>query len=252
MKMLYFWKCSCTFIESMSIIKQDGLSLDLKNGKVYCDSRELAKQFNKRHDHILRSIGKEVERFRSPKMGDENLVHQYFKESTYVDKRGKVYPRYLLSFKGFQQIALQFNGDEAFINRVKFIEFFEKLLKNIETEKLQAITNSKDKLWLEFRNEGKIFRTKLTDAIKEHVTKYRYEVEKKLNDGKYYYHYTSLIYSILDIDLPKGANPRDILDKRMLVRLEDKEDEVADMIVKYSKDFHYKDVYKKIKDEVTK
>ena len=30
------------------------------------------------------------------------------------------------------------------------------------------------------------------------------------------------------------------------------EEKIADMIEKYSKDLHYKDVYKKIKDEVEK
>ena len=36
----------------------------------------------------------------------------------------------------------------------------------------------------------------------------------------------------------------------MLVRLEDMEDKVADLIYKYSKDLHYKEVYKKIKEEL--
>ena len=236
----------------MSIIKQDGLSLSLTNGKVYCDSRELAKQFGKRHDHVLRSIAKEVERFNLLKNGEIKKVDEYFKKSEYIDEKGRIYPRYLLSFKGFQQIALQFTGDEAFINRVRFIEFFEKLIKNIDKDKLQAITNTKDELWLQFRNEGKVFRTKLTDAIKKHITDYRFEVEKKLNDGKYYYHYTTLIYSVLNIEVETGVNPRDVLDKRTLVKLEEMEEKIADMIEKYSKNMHYKDVYKKIKDEVEK
>lgn len=72
-----------------------------------------------------------------------------------------------------------------------------------------------------------------------------------MNDGRYYYHYTTLIYAKLGIDLPKGANPRDVLDKRMLVRLEDMEDKIADLIEKYSKEgTYYKDVYKRIKEEV--
>lgn len=235
----------------MSIVRQEGLSLNLANGKVYCDSRELAKQFGKRHDHILRSIKKEIDRFSLLKNGERDLSKEYFKKSEYLDSRGKTYPRYLLSFKGFQQIALQFSGDEAFLNRVRFIEFFEKLIKNVEADKLQAVTNSKDELWLQFREEGKLFRNKLTDAIKECVTDYRYTEEKKFNDGKYYYHYTSLIYGLLGIDLPKGANPRDVLDKRMLVRLEDMEDKIAYLIYKYSKEgIYYKDVYKKIKSDL--
>ena len=69
----------------MSIIKQDGLSLNLTNGKVYCDSRELAKQFGKRHAHVLKSIEKELERFNQPKIGLIELSKEYFKKCEYVD-----------------------------------------------------------------------------------------------------------------------------------------------------------------------
>jgi len=101
------------------------------------------------------------------------------------------------------------------------------------------------------REDAKVFRTKLTDAIKKYIVDYRFRVEKKFNDGKYYYHYTTLIYKKLGIDLPTGTNPRDVLDKRMLVRLEDREDKVADMIEqKAKKGLHYKDAFKEIKEEM--
>lgn len=233
----------------MSIIKQEGLSLNLTNGKVYCDSRELAKQFGKAHKNVIRNIEVEIERFRGSKVSHQNLVNEYFKEDFYIDSRGKKYPRYLLTFKGFQQIALQFSGKEAFDNRVRFIEFFEKLLKNIELDKLQAITNSKDELWLQFRAEGKVFRNRLTKVIHDTVEVYRNNIEKKMNDGKYYFHYTAMIYNKLGIELPKGTNPRDVLDKRMLVRLEDLEDRVADLIEQYTEDgLYYKEIFKKIKE----
>ncbi len=91
--------------------------------------------------------------------------------------------------------------------------------------------------------------TKLKQAIRATITVPRMR-EGLTNDGKYYYHYTSLIYSVLGIDLPKGTNPRDVLDKRMLVRLEDMEDSVADMIT--SCDMHYKECYIIIKNKLTK
>jgi hypothetical protein len=72
-------------------------------------------------------------------------------------------------------------------------------------------------------------------------------VEGKQNDGKYYKHYTDLIYKVLGIKLPKAVNPRDVLDKRTLVKLEDLEDKVADMIAEYAKkDVHYKEAYQEI------
>jgi len=89
--------------------------------------------------------------------------------------------------------------------------------------------------------------SKLKQSIRDTITVPRIR-EGLTNDGKYYYHYTSLIYSVLGIDLPKGTNPRDVLDKRMLIRLEDMEDRVADMIL--ACDLYYKDCYKQIKQEL--
>ena len=230
----------------MSLVKQGDLKLIVEKDKVFCDSRELASKFDKRHEQVLRKIDQEIRRFE--KLAEhKKVLGEYFKEDTYKGKDGRTIKRYLLTFKGFQAIALQFAGQKAFENRIKFIEFFEKLITNIESDKLKAITNSKDLLWLEFREEGKDFRKKMTRAIRDTVVKYREEVEKKLNDGRYYMHYTKLIYKYLKIDLLKGAEPRDTLNKRMLVKLEDLEDKVADKIYEYSETMHYKDVFKQIK-----
>jgi len=89
--------------------------------------------------------------------------------------------------------------------------------------------------------------TKLKKVIRDKMTVVRLK-EGRMNDGKYYASITKLLYKKLGIDLPKGANPRDVLDKRSLVRLEDLEDEVADYIEKCAKDgMHYKDIYKAVK-----
>ena len=230
----------------MSLVKQGDLKLIVEKDKVFCDSRELAKRFNKRHEQVLRKINQEIKRF-SNLAEHKKVLGEYFIEDSYKGGDGRDVKRYLLTFKGFQSIALQFTGQKAFENRIKFIEFFEKLINNIESDKLKAITNSKDLLWLEFREEGKEYRKKLTKAIKDNVVKYREEVEKKLNDGRYFMHYTNLIYKHLKIELPKGAEPRDTLDKRTLVKLEELEDKVADKIYEYSKKLHYKNVFKQIK-----
>lgn len=265
-----------------SIITKDSIekTVIIKNGKEMVRSDKLAIMFEKQHKIILETIKttmfdiveinsekfkaeystlKQTERknFKTKQVGNENffnenrhLLKEYFLEDKTQTSKNKEYTRYYLTRKGFDLIALSLKGERALKYKMWYIDAFHDKQKVIEEHKLTAKLNKADDLWLQFRNEGKVFRNKLTKAIQETVTDYRETIEKKMNDGKYYYHYTSLIYGLLNIDLPKGENPRDVFDKRMLVRLEDMEDKVADLIYKYSKDLHYKEVYKKIKEEL--
>jgi len=231
----------------MSIIAKDGLKLIQENNNIFCDSREIAKEFGKEHPKVLRDIRREIKRFDNPNLASQ--VDKYFIEADY-GKSKKRYKRYKLTFKGFQMIVLQYSGDKAFLNRLKFINLFEYLINNIAKDKLQALANSKDGDWLEFRADGKVVHTVLTDAIKEKVVDYRMEVEGNMNDGRYYQHYANLINQKLGIETPKGTNVRDVVDKKTLIKIEILEEEVADMIMTY--EGYYKDVFKRIKEELTK
>ena len=235
----------------MSIINKDNLKLDLTSGKVFCDSRELAKQFDKLHKNVLAKIEEEIERFGGLK-NSRQKIKEYFVKSDYIDSRGKTYIRYLLTFKGFQQIALQFTGKKAFTNRIKFIEFFEELLKIVERDKIKQIANKLDVKWVGFREASKEARLELTEAIKKYVIDVRTYEEKKLNDGRYYQHYSNLINKKLNIILPKGVTEaRSVVDKKTLARLTVLEYDIADLIIKYSKqNIHYREVYKMIKKEI--
>ena len=206
-------------------------------------SDKLAKVFDKRHNKVLRDVRSHIVSLSRMEL----RVSDYFIDSTYMTSRGKSYPRFEMTRKGFDLLALSFTGEKAFKYKIFYIDAFHDKDELIREHKIVAKTNSLDAMWIEFREEGKVFRNKLTKAIDDTVVQFRHDIENKMNDGKYYYHYTTLIYSKLNISLPKGTNPRDVLDKRMLVRLEDMEDNVADMITELSKDNHYKDVYKIIK-----
>jgi Rha family phage regulatory protein len=235
----------------MSIITKSGLKLVMEKGKVFCDSRELAKQFGKLHKNVIAKIEEEIKQMESLKLSPPK-IKEFFIESHYVaGKNKRKYKKYLLTFKGFQQIALQFTGKEALINRFKFIEFFEELIRQIEKDKLKAIQNKMSQEWISYRIATKKARRELTDAIKEHIIDYRANIEKKYNDGRYYQHYTKLIYKKLNIVLPKGANPRDVLDEKTLARLTALEYDIADRIDELAqKGLHYKEVFKQIKKEL--
>ena len=232
-----------------SIISKDNIekTVTIKNGKEVVRSDNLAKMFEKQHKHILEKISK-ISKDLSAEFS-ANKIKDYFIEEKH-QKQGGEYSRYYLTRRGFDLIALSLTGKNALRYKVWYIDAFHDKQEIIKEHKLISKINNSDDLWLQFREEGKEFRNKLTKAIYDTVITYRENEEKKMNDGKYYYHYTSLIYKILKIDLPKAVNPRDVLDKRTLVRLEDMEDSIANKIEEYSKDLHYKDVYKKIKEEL--
>lgn len=233
------------------IISQNSVekSVVIRKGVEVVRSDNLAKMFERTHKQVLALIRSNSDFFK-----ENNLsLKDYFIEDNAQTAKGKEFIRYYLTRKGFDLVALSLRGKQAQLYKIWYINAFHDKQRVIQEHKLTAKLNNQDDLWLTFRNEGKVFRNKLTKAIQDTVVAYREEVEKKMNDGKYYFHYTNLIYSLLEIDLPKGTNPRDVLDKRMLVRLEDMEDKVADMIVEHTDNgMYYKEVYKIIKKELTK
>jgi len=223
-------------------------SVVIKNGKESVRSDNLAKIFERTHKQVLALIRENLAFFK-----ENNLSLKDFFIEEEATTKNQTYIRYYLTKKGFGLVALSLRGKQAKLYKLYYIDEFHKRGETIRKDKELAKKHALDEHWVIFREEEKVFRNKLTDIIRDTVAKYREEVEYKMNDGKYYYHYTSLIYSILGIDLPKGTNPRDVLDKRMLVRLEDMEDRVADMIKeKAESGTHYKEVYKQIKAELQK
>ncbi len=210
----------------------------------------LAKMFEKTHKQVLATIRQKVKFLR-----ENNFpTNKYFiEEETERKSGGAAYLRYQLTRRGFDLVSLSLKGKQAEIYKLWYIEGYHSKQDVIDEHKLVAHRNTYDEAWLEFREEGKVFRTMMTDAIKEHVIKYREDVEKKMNAGRYYQHYTNIVNSKVGIELPKGVNARDIADKRQLIHIEEAEEQIAKLIEKYAKEgIHYKEVFKLIKEEILK
>jgi len=219
----------------------------IRNGKEVVRSDGLSKMFNRTHKQVLALIRINLDLFK-----ENNLpTKDFFIEEKTKTVKGNEYVRYFLTRKGFDLIALSLRGEKAQAYKAWYINAFHSMDETLLENKITAKINKSSDLWIQFKNEEKVFKNKLAKAIHNAIVIYRNEVEKKMNDGKYYYHYTSLIYRILNIDVPKGVNPRDVLDKRMLARLEDKEDEVAERIEALANaGVYYKEAYKTIKKEM--
>ena len=241
----------------------------------------LAEVFGKRHEDVLRKIraeiigvlvdegyiddvkinGKVLSHFgKIPVQEFEKLVTEFSAakkdiEKYFITGTRKVNTRnekvYYLTEKGFSLVALGFTGSAARQYRKWYIDGYHKMRKVIMEEELRHRINHETELWLSQRESTKPIRRTLTDIIKEYVVDYRLNVEGKQNDGRYYMHYTKLVYSILGYSKPLSKKQRDVLGVKELNKLKETEDHVAQLIEKYSKEgMHYRDVYKKIKSEL--
>ncbi len=208
----------------------------------------LAKMFGRTHKQVLATIRQKV-KF----LWENNFpTNKYFiEEETERKSGGATYSRYQLTRRGFDLVSLSLKGKKAEIYKLWYIEGYHSKQDVIDEHKLIAQKNTYDEAWLEFREEGKVFRTMMTDAIKEHVVKYREGVERKMNDGRYYQHYTNIVNTKVGIILPKGVNARDVANKRQLIHIEEAEEQIAQLIIKYTMEgIHYKEVFRMIKKEM--
>lgn len=100
-----------------------------KDGKFLTDSLMVASIFQKKHQHILRDI-KELncsEKFRLSNFG----------QSEYINERGRVYPKFLMTKDGFTKLVFKFTDDKSTEFQEIYIEQFnkmEEILKNQQSK----------------------------------------------------------------------------------------------------------------------
>lgn len=213
-------------------------AVKISNNDTYVDSNFVAKAFDKRHDNLISLIEDTIDSL----LNFKESTTQYFKDSSYVNSRGKTYKRYELTRKGFDLIVLSFTGEKAFKYKVWFIDDFHEKAEILS----QVKSNKQNSLLQVIRDETKPARVALTDAIE------KYELPLRIAEGKIHesflktriMNYTQLINSILDIKVP-----RDALEPRILYKLEEYEYKAAKLIKEFTEDkgCHYKQTYQLIK-----
>jgi len=222
----------------------------LSKGEAVVSSLDIAKVFGKEHNELLRIIRRKIEFLTVEKFNSEN----YFILDDYVNSRGKEVPRYKITRKGFDYIVLSLKGKKAELYKLYYIDEFHRKQNHINKNIQVAYENKENPIWLEFRAQGKELHKELTDAIKKYFVDYRYNVEKKLNDGRYYTTIANLINKNQGIETPKGIKLiRDALDLRVLFKLEECEIKIAKSITEHSEQgLHYKLEYQAIKRELNR
>jgi Rha family phage regulatory protein len=219
-----------------------------KNGSVV-NSDNIAKIFDKQHKAVLKSI-----RLLSEKLVAQNYsTNKYFKDSSYIDSRGKEYPRFNLTRKGFDLLVLGFTGEKALKYKLWYIDEFHNKDEIIIKDKLTAKTHLQNDMFIELRDESKTIRKAFAEAIQQYELPQRVAEKKDATRfvGLRAIAYTKLVYKKLNLTIPKGVNPRDVFKPVEVMKITILEDKITNMIKNNATNsIYYKDSYKQIKKDI--
>ena len=99
--------------------------LSTQNGEPVASSRDVAKRFGKEHKHVLAAI-RQI-------LVAENSATKFFHEGTF-EYRGQKFPEYLMNRDGFSMLAMGFTGKEAVQWKLKYIEAFNQMKKQLAAQ----------------------------------------------------------------------------------------------------------------------
>lgn len=103
---------------------ENKIALQTKNGVPTASSKQVAEDFERKHCDILAAIRNLVT--------ENSVTKPFFISSTY-ESRGKKYPEYLLTRDGFTLLVMGFTGAKALEWKLKYIEAFNLMEKQITT-----------------------------------------------------------------------------------------------------------------------
>lgn len=95
-----------------------------QNENLVVSSREVARNFEKEHYHVIEAIENKIENLTHEKSGVK--ISDLFIESEYKH-RGNIYREYLLTRDGFSFIVMGFTGAKADQWKLKYIEAFNRM-----------------------------------------------------------------------------------------------------------------------------
>lgn len=106
-----------------------GLVYRGKDNQPLTNSKLVAEVFGKEHKHVREAIKKLLT------TAENSTVRQMFSESTYLNEQNKEQPMFVMNQDGFTLLAMGFNGKKAMEFKLKYIEVFNAMKKQIEQSK---------------------------------------------------------------------------------------------------------------------
>jgi anti-repressor protein len=117
--------------------------LSTQNGEPVASSRQIAENFEKRHDHVMRGIEDILRGL--PKNGDTSM---FFKTEYTNDQNGQTYPMYLMNRDGFSLLVMGFTGKAALEWKLKYIAAFNEMEKKLSTPQMPKLSKEMQALFL--------------------------------------------------------------------------------------------------------
>lgn len=99
--------------------------LSTQNGEPVASSRDVAKRFGKEHKNVMQAVANLV--------AENSAAKSMFHPATF-ENRGKKYPMYLMNRDGFSLLAMGFTGKEAVQWKLKYIEAFNQMEKQLAAQ----------------------------------------------------------------------------------------------------------------------
>ena len=114
--------------------------VEIVNNQVVVNSRQVAEKFEKNHYHILRDIREYLN------LSKNGEINDWFCETTYNDDKNRTYPMYLMNKNGFSLIAMGFTGKQVLEWKIKYIEAFEYMEKQLKEFNRPTISSEEIKI----------------------------------------------------------------------------------------------------------
>ena len=115
--------------------------LSTQNGEPVASSRDVAKRFGKEHNHVLRDI-KALEEG----VSKNGQTPMFFKSEYTHPQNHQKYPMYLMNRDGFSLLAMGFTGKEAVQWKLKYIEAFNQMEKQLAAQHRTALEERDENL----------------------------------------------------------------------------------------------------------
>lgn len=114
-----------------------------QNGEPVVSSLQIAENFEKRHDHVMRGIEDILRGL--PKNGDTPM---FYKTEYTHEQNGQTYPMYLMNRDGFSLLVMGFTGKAALEWKLKYIQAFNEMEKKLSTPQMPKLSKELQALFL--------------------------------------------------------------------------------------------------------
>ncbi|MDI1229856.1 MAG: Rha family transcriptional regulator [Methylobacter sp.] len=221
---------------SKNIKHQISLIIHGGNNQISIDSRDVAKEFDRRHDNVMQTIRALIE--------EGTISPLEIKERDYI-KRGKTYCCFQLNEAGFLKVMPFIGGKKSKEGQKRLVDEFLRIRRMLDRQ-----SKEREKLAYQVaRLSGKDSRAILTDEIQRFVVYAQSRGSR--NADRYFGSITSAVHNGLIILEPKATQVRELLTALQLSKLATIELTAAQVLADgMSAELPYKEIFQSVKSAV--